>query len=596
VPEIPLEPGDPELIGDYRVVARLGAGGQGVVYLCAAPGGRRVAIKRLHAGFSGTARGRQQFTREIKAANRVKGYTARVLATGEHAGRPYIVSEYIAGEAVQDRVRRDGPYDLAELMTLASGTASALAAIHATGLVHCDVKPANILAGPDGARVVDFGIARALDTITQRDHELRGTPAFMAPEQITGGPMGPHTDMFAWASTMVFAATGEPPFGFSDDEYGHGVMYRIVNQEPDLDDVPDPLREIVSVCLLKKPTKRPSASDVVSMLGRRAAPRTLPAGARIGDPLTGHARTIACVAYGLAGDRPVAVTGGHDHTARVWDLSAHQHLGPPLRHDAAVLAAACGRLADRPVAVTGCQDHTLNLWDLESGRRIGTPLHGHSGAVVSIALGTLDGDPVAVSVSDDRSVRLWDLAGHRQIGPPLVENNSVMSVACGELDGRAVAVIGGAWDQSVRILDLGTRRPTGLPLTGHTNSVMSVTCGSLAGRPVAITGGYDRTVRIWDLISHQETGRPLVHKSAVMSVAFGIRGDEPTVLTSGADRAVRVWDLTTGAEMGDPLTAGPSLAGPAVPIAFGELAGDPIAITCHEDLAIRLWSLGTSPT
>ncbi|MGH3391223.1 MAG: WD40 repeat domain-containing serine/threonine protein kinase [Actinomadura sp.] len=587
----PLEPSDPERIGDYRVAARLGAGGQGVVFLCTTPNGRKVAIKHLHSGFSGTARDRQQFRREVKAANRVKAYAARVLATGEHAGRPYIVSEFIAGESVQDRVHREGPYGLPELLTLASGTASALAAIHATGLVHCDFKPANILAGPDGVRVVDFGIARALDTIAHRTPELQGTPAFMAPEQINGGPMGPHTDVFAWAGAMVFAATGEPPFGSND---GHGVMHRIVNDEPDLDGVPEPLREIVSACLLKKPTKRPSASDVLSMLGGRAASSPLPTGAQIGDPLTGHARTITCVAYGLAGDRPVAVTGGHDRTARVWDLSAHQHLGPPLRHDAAVLAVACGRLADRPIALTGCQDHTLNLWDLESGTRIGAPLRGHTGAVVSIALGMLDGDPVAVSVSDDRSVRLWDLTEHRQIGPPLVENNSVMSVACGELDGHAVAVIGGAWDQSVRILDLDSRRPTGLPLTGHTNSVMSVDCGTLADRPIAITGGYDRTVRVWDLTTHQETDLSLVHRSAVMSVAFGMRGGRPTELTSGADRAVRVWDLTTGEQVGEPLTAGPSLAGSAVPITFGELAGDPIAITCHEDLAIRLWSLGTS--
>jgi WD40 repeat protein/predicted Ser/Thr protein kinase len=594
----PLEPGDPERIGDYRVAARLGAGGQGVVYLGTTPQGRQVAIKQLHPWFSGTARARHQFAREIKAANQVKEYTARVLATGEHAGSPYIVSEYIAGESVQDQVYREGPYGLTELMTLASGTAAALAAIHAAGLVHCDVKPANILVGPNGARVVDFGIARALDTIAHRAHELRGTPAFMAPEQITGGgPMGPQTDVFAWASTMVFAATGKPPFGFSDDEYGHGVMYRIVNHEPDLDGLPEPLRDIVSVCLLKKPTKRPSATDVMSMLGRRAAPSPLPAGAQIGDPLTGHTRTITCVAYGLFDDWPVAVTGSHDLTARVWDLSVHQQAGPPLRHDTAVLAVACGRLADRPIAITGCQDHSLNLWDLETGQRIGGQLRGHSGAVVSIALGMVGGDPVAVSVSDDRSVRLWDLTERRQIDAPLVENNSVMSVACGELDGRAVAVIGGAWDQSVRVLDLGDRRPNGLPLTGHTNSVMSVACGRLADRPIAITGGYDRTVRIWDLTSHQETGKPLVHRSAITSVEFGMRGGAPTVLTSGADRAVRVWDLTSGEQVGVPLTAGPSLtgsAGTAVPVAFGELNGDPIAITCHEDLAIRLWSLGTS--
>jgi hypothetical protein len=586
--------GDPDRIEEYQVIARLGEGGQGVVYLATTPDGRKVAIKLLHPWFSGTVRGRRLFAREIEAAGRVKNYAARVLDSGELSGRPYIVSEYIAGESVLERVHRDGPYGSGELLALATGTASALAAIHAAGLVHCDFKPANILTGPDGARVVDFGIARALATIAHRDHDRRGTPPYMAPEQVTGGPLGPHTDVFAWASTMVFAATGKPPFGFSDDEYGHGVMYRITHDEPEVGGVPEPLRDVVSVCLLKNPAKRPSATDVVSMLNHRSTSGSLPAGTPIGDPLTGHTRTIACVTYGLLGDRPIAVTGGHDRTARVWDLTAHQQHGPPLRHDTAVLAVACGRLADRSIAITGCQDHALYVWDLEAGEPIGEPLRGHTGAVVSIALGVLDGRPVAVSVSDDRSVRLWDLTEHREAGPPLVRNNSVMSVACGQVDGRAVAVVGGAWDQSVRVLDLGDRRPTGLPLTGHTNSVMSVTCGRLAGRPVAITGGYDQTVRVWDLATRHETGEPLVHTCAVMSVAFGVRGGLPIVLTSGADRTVRVWDLTTREQLGDPLPTGPSPAEPTVPVAFGELAGHPIAITCGENLAITLWSLGAA--
>lgn len=587
-----LRPDDPERIGEYQIITRLGEGGQGVVFLATAADGRKVAIKRLHPWFGGTVRGRRLFAREIEAAGRVKGYAARVLDSGEHMGRPYIVSEYIPGESLDERVRRDGPYDSAELLTLASGTATALAAIHTAGLVHCDFKPANILTGPDGARVVDFGIARALATIAKPDGDRRGTPPYMAPEQITGGPLGPHTDVFAWASTMVFAATGKPPFGFSDDEYGHGVMYRITHHEPEIGAVPEPLREILSVCLLKNPAQRPSATDVVLMLSHRATSSPLPAGAQIGDPLTGHTRTITCVAYGLLGDRPIAVTGGHDRTARVWDLAAHQQHGPPLRHDTAVLAVACSRLDGRTVAITGCQDHALYVWDLATGEPVRAPLRGHTGAVVSIAPGTLDGRPVAVSVSDDRSVRLWDLTEHRQAGAPLVHNNSVMSVACGEVDGRTVAVVGGVWDQSVRILDLHDRRPTGLPLTGHTNSVMSVACGRLAGRPIAITGGYDRTVRVWDLATRRETGPPLVHGCAVMSVAFGTRGGEPIVLTSGADRAVRVWDLTTREQLGEPLPAGQSPTESTVPIAFGELDGHLIAIAGNENLAITLWNLG----
>ena len=589
----PLVSGDPERIGDYQVIARLGEGGQGVVYQGTAPDGRTVAIKRLHPGLSATVRGRRLFAREIEAAGRVRGYAARVLDSGVDQNRPYIVSEYIAGESVQERVHREGPYGADELQALATGTASALAAIHAAGLVHCDFKPANILTGADGPRVVDFGIARALATIARPEPERKGTPPYMAPEQIIGGELGPHTDVFAWASTMVFAATGTPPFGFSDDEYGHGVMYRITHEEPRLAAVSEPLRDVVGACLLKEPAKRPGAAEVALRLGRPAASRRLPAAVPIGAPLTGHTDTITCVAYGLLGERPIAVTGGDDRTARVWDLTAHRPYGAPLRHDTSVLAVACSRLGDRPVAITGGQDHALHLWDLTTGTRIGTPLRGHAGAVVAVAPGLLDDRPVAVSVGEDRSVRLWDLTGRRELGPPLVRNNSVMSVACGEVAGRAVAVVGGVWDQSLRVLDLRERRQAGRLLTGHTSQIVSVAFGRVAGRPVAISGGYDQSVRVWDLLAQAEVHPPLEHGCAVMSVAFGECDGRPAVLASGADRAVRVWDLTTHEERRTRLPAGPPSAEPTVPVAFGELAGRPAAITCGDDDAVTLWDLGS---
>ncbi|WP_165963938.1 serine/threonine-protein kinase [Actinomadura sp. KC216] len=600
MPLQPLLEGDARHIGEYRVLARLGAGGQGVVYLGEAPDGRRVAIKLLHPWFGGSPQGRRLFEREIRLAGRATGYTARVLGSGEQAGRPYVVSEYIEGESVEDRVRRAGPYGRAEVVALAAAIASALAAVHAAGLVHCDFKPGNVLTGPYGARIVDFGIARALETIAHRDHERRGTPAYMAPEQVTGGRLGPPTDVFAWGSTMAFAATGTPPFGHGDAENGHGTMYRIVNQEPDLGGVPEPLRAVVSACLRKDPADRPTASGVMSMLGQGGPapssggpPVPSPFGVPIGDPLTGHTGTIRCVAYGSCGDLPLAVTGAHDRTARVWDLAARRRHGPPLRHDAPVLAVACREEAGLPIAVTGCQDGTLTVWDLAAGERVGEPLRGHGGAVTSVATAVVGGRTLAVSASDDRTARLWDLAAGRQIGSPLTDDASPMPVACGELDGSAVAIIGGMWDQSVRVLDLGDRRWTDLRLTSHTDSVVAVAYGRLAGRPVAVTGGYDRTVRVWDLGTRRELGSPLVHESAVLSVTFGMRGGEPILLVGGADGAVQGWSLPSRRSLGDPLAAGPSARGGAVPVAFGRIDGRPIAITCPEDLGVRLWSLGT---
>lgn len=589
----PLRPGAPDRIGVYEVTGLIGEGGQGTVYLGIGPQGEQVAIKVLHF-FRNGHEARKRLAREIEAAQMVAGYTARVLGSGDYEGSPYIVSEYIDGESLLEIIERDGPYDVGQLNRLACGTASALTAIHTAGIVHCDFTPANILLGTDGYRVIDFGIARALDTISRSEGGRFGTPAYMAPEQIStgfSGSLGPWTDVFAWASTMVFAATGRPPFGFN--EQNTLTWDRILHDEPNLTGVPDLLRDIISLCLIKHCGRRPAASDVLSgVLGVGPIRELLPLGTQIGDPLTGHTRTIACVTYGKPGDRPVAVTGSHDRTARVWDLTEHAQLGPALPHDGAVLAVACGAVGGRGVVVTGCQDHTIGLWDLAEGERISEPLTGHSGAVVSIALGELGGTPIAVSVSDDRSVRLWDLTKHRELGPPLIHNNTVMSVACTTVEGKPVAVTGGAFDQAVRIWDLTDRQQLGQQLTGHTSTVMSVTCGTLStGQPVAITGGYDQTVRIWDLTTRRQDGIPLMHSSAVMSVAFGWLGACPVVVSSGADRSVRVWDLSTREQIGDPLTTGLA-TGPAPSAAFGQLDGRPVALTCGSDLAMRIWSLG----
>ncbi|NVI86391.1 serine/threonine-protein kinase, partial [Actinomadura sp. BRA 177] len=208
----PLRPWDPQSIGRYHLSGLLGEGGQGSVYL-AALDGARVAVKLLHPRYAAHDSARGRFMREIQAARLVSDYTAQVLDAGEHQGVPYVVSEYIPGPSLADRVAADGPCAGGELTRLASGTLAALAAIHAAGIVHCDLKPENILLGPDGPRVVDFGIARALETIAPNASRQIGTPAYMAPEQIDAGLIGPHTDMFAWGATLAFAATGTHTFG-----------------------------------------------------------------------------------------------------------------------------------------------------------------------------------------------------------------------------------------------------------------------------------------------------------------------------------------------------------------------------------------------
>jgi serine/threonine protein kinase len=205
----PLRPDDPSRLGAYVLDGRLGEGGQGTVFLGTSPAGEQVAVKLLHAVDDPMARSR--FVRELAVAKRVATFcTAQVLDADVAGDRPYIVSEFVAGPTLQESVTREGPRGKGALERLAIGTATALTAIHRAGVVHRDFKPANVLLGSDGPRVIDFGIARALD-VTAPVSQLIGTPSYMAPEQLTDQAVGSAADVFAWGSTMVFAATGRLP-------------------------------------------------------------------------------------------------------------------------------------------------------------------------------------------------------------------------------------------------------------------------------------------------------------------------------------------------------------------------------------------------
>ncbi|MEV0663891.1 ABC transporter substrate-binding protein [Actinomadura luteofluorescens] len=260
----PLRKGDPSRLGAYRLTGLLGEGGQGAVYLGEDEPGHRVAVKLLHARFSGDPKARSRFAAEVAVAKRVSAFcTARVLDSDVEGDRPYIVSEYIDGPALSRVLAQDGPRRGADLDRLAIGTMTALAAIHQAGVVHRDFKPANVLLPPDGPRVIDFGIARALDATGTMSSTAVGTPAYMAPEQISGTPVGPAADVFAWAATMVYAANGRPAFG---QDSIPAVMHRILNLPPDLGDLPEPLRGIVANCLSKDPALRPASQQVLAHL------------------------------------------------------------------------------------------------------------------------------------------------------------------------------------------------------------------------------------------------------------------------------------------------------------------------------------------
>ncbi|MDP4500557.1 serine/threonine-protein kinase [Nonomuraea turcica] len=257
----------PEGIGDYRVVARLGEGGQGSVFLGESPDGQRVAIKMLHARYAADADTRRRFLREAEVAARVAAFcTARVIGTGLVAERPYIVSEYVPGPSLDELVKRDGPRTGSGLERLAVSTLTALASIHSAGIVHRDFKPSNVILGPEGPVVIDFGIARAIDHVTSNT-SLLGTPAYMSPEQLSAETLTPASDMFSWAGTMVFAASGRIPFSGA---VVPAILHAILHAEPEVSAVPGPLRPLVLACLAKDPTARPAAAHVLRDLTGRA--------------------------------------------------------------------------------------------------------------------------------------------------------------------------------------------------------------------------------------------------------------------------------------------------------------------------------------
>ncbi|MGW7209366.1 serine/threonine-protein kinase [Streptomyces sp. NPDC054837] len=267
-----LGAGDPQRIGAYRLLARLGAGGMGQVYLARSDRGRTVAVKLVREELAAQEEFRARFRQEVQAARQVGGYwTAPVLDADTEAGVPWVATGYVAGPSLQQVVGHDhGALPERSVKILAAGLAHALEDIHAAGIVHRDLKPSNVLVTIDGPRVIDFGIARALETVTDggltRTGALVGSPGFMAPEQVRGDRITPACDVFCLGSVLAYAATGKLPFGAGGSGV-HALMFRIAQEEPDLEGMPEGIAELVRDCLKKDPAKRPTLDQVLERTG-----------------------------------------------------------------------------------------------------------------------------------------------------------------------------------------------------------------------------------------------------------------------------------------------------------------------------------------
>ncbi|TDD33225.1 serine/threonine protein kinase, partial [Actinomadura sp. KC06] len=262
---LPLQPGDPRRLGAFEITGRLGVGEQGAVFLGRDPVGGPVAVKVLHVRLSGEPVARSRFANAFSSARKVSGFcTAAILSADVEGDRPYVVSQWVDGPSLQQLVDEEGPRGAAVVERLAVGTAIALAAVHRAGALHHNLKPGNVLLGRDGPRLSDFGIAHALEAVNASfSGHITEDPSYKSPEQLSGTGIGQPADVFAWASTILFAGTGEPPFG---DGSPSEVMQRIVYDEADLSNVPESLREIMADAFAKDPAHRPTAKDLLQRL------------------------------------------------------------------------------------------------------------------------------------------------------------------------------------------------------------------------------------------------------------------------------------------------------------------------------------------
>ncbi|WP_061298142.1 WD40 repeat domain-containing serine/threonine protein kinase [Herbidospora cretacea] len=626
----PLRSGDPERIGAYRLVGVLGAGGQGVVYQGLDEAGHQVAVKLLHPHLSHDKNATKSFLREVEAARRVAAFcTAAVLDVGLLDQQPYIVSEYIAGDTLQALVRSAGPRTGGALDRLAISTLTALAAIHEAGIVHRDFKPGNVLVGPEGPIVIDFGIAKALDSTTLASGPI-GTPAYMSPEQFRGDRVTPASDIFSWAGTMVFAATGRQPFA---GQTVPALVNAVLSERPDLSGMPAHLLDPIAACFAKDPAARPSAADLLRHLIRPAGPAPSPARSEparvpvndadthphqtrkmsrrvlIGGAAAAGAAAISALAVFRDRDRIPTPNAGEQHRGSSVTASPPPSPSPSPTASAEPfgteirgpipLASGDGD----PTAVTaagavvacGTSKGITFIWDANTTTL--TRLGDRGPAVTSVAIGTHSGTQVVATGHTDGRIRLWSLTGAKLA--VLRARDPIVAVFAGH---RALAV-SQKYDSLrdlhsvVRLTDIATGEQIGGTITDHFQGISGLAFGRIDQDDVLVTGDGAERIRVWNL----STGR-LRHSfrtgdvGGIELLACGESDGRPILVSTHLDATLRVHDLVTGKsrKKWSFSDRSPDDRGAAA-LATGHRGDMPIAVVAHNPLGgritVRIWNL-----
>lgn len=579
-PRRALGPTDPSQAGPYRLEAVLGEGGMGRVYLGRTPAGSEVAVKLVHREFAADASFRKRFEQEVAAARRVQGlYTVPVVDADLQADEPWLATAYVPGPSLQYAVDEGGPLSAQAAAGLVARVAEALQSIHAAGVIHRDLKPANIILSAEGPKVIDFGIARAADVTSVTGTGVRaGTPAYMAPEYIQGQSLTEAVDLFALGLVAHFAVTGRLAFGGGS---GYGVAYRILEQEPDLDGCPEPLRTIAVRCLEKDPARRPGPAEVIEL--SRGAPADVgtvvdvhsaptepaqpappvrpappgaapdparqpagrvpgqgtPAGARDAASPDAPAADAQTVDARSVGPQPGGTPAGAGSSA---GSGGGKLSGPALAGVVCALLAVAGLIVSLLyLPESGAGSGSRDVPRLAST----TELTESSGLVYAVALSP-DAKTLAAGTEKGR-IRLWDVA-RRERSATLQQRDAdgakevqgIGGVAFSP-DGRMLAAAAGGgrvglWDVKQR-RQLATLEASRLPVDDVEFSPDS---------RLLATGGEDGEVKLWNA-RDRKTGPVAVleHEQRVRSVAFSPDGRTlaAAVSSDGPPSTVKLWDV-----------------------------------------------------
>ena len=399
-----LQPEDPREIGPYRLLGQLGTGGMGQVFLGMSAGGRPIAVKVIRTELATDPDFRARFRREVAAAQKVSGlFTALVVDADLDCPMPWLATAYVAGPSLTEAVKGHGPLPARSVLALTAGLAEGLDAIHTAGVVHRDLKPSNVLLAEDGPRVIDFGISEAAEaSAVAGANVLIGSPGYMSPEQVLGSDVGPASDIFSLGSVLTFAATGTGPFGAGSHA---ALMYRLVNNPADLDNVPGELRSLVASCLAKNPGHRPTARQVLAEVGAlQPAPGWLaesimdifiqdPAGAAAANLTETSARSAGAVPLPRSG-RPLRRGSGGPGRHRISRPLASACLTGGLVAGSAVAAfALIGANHHTPVAASHLQPQA------GAGAVATSPAAASSNPAASPGAGSSSAPPAAARVS-----------------------------------------------------------------------------------------------------------------------------------------------------------------------------------------------------